>query len=330
MDPGANLCVHNFGPRILEDWSGSWRVNVSPARITVVGSANMDLTFRAALLPGPGETACGTGFYKGFGGKGANQAVAAARLGAQVSFVGCVGADDFGRAVREQLAKEGVGIKHLGTDPDRPTGTAAILVDDAGENAIVGVPGANLGLTPEDAQAAAELLRSSAIVLAPCETMIETITAAFHIAHDVGRMCILNPAPARELPNELLSILDVIVPNETELRMLTGRTTGSLDDVVAAAALLRSRGPAVAIVTLGPRGAVVVDAAGHRHLPGIPVTAVDTSGAGDAFCGALVAALAEGTPLIDAARKANVVAAHSVTRPGTQASYPRRNEIKDW
>jgi ribokinase len=290
----------------------------------------MDLTFRAPRLPGPGETACGTAFYKGFGGKGANQAVAAARLGASVSFVGCVGADDFGRAIRDQLAKEAVGIMHLGTDPELPTGTAAILVDDAGENAIVGVPGANLGLTPDDVEKATELLRSSAIVLAPCETMIETITAAFRIAHDARRMCILNPAPARELPDDLLQMLDIIVPNETELRMLTGRPTESLDDAIAAAELIRTRGPAVVMVTLGPRGAVVVAADGRKHLPGVPVTAVDTSGAGDAFCGALVAALAEGTPLLDAARKANIVAALSVTRPGTQASYPRRSEIVEW
>jgi ribokinase len=303
---------------------------VFPARITVVGSANMDLTFRAPRLPGPGETACGTAFYKGFGGKGANQAVAAARLGAHVSLVGCVGADDFGKAIRDQLLHEGVGVAHLGTDPKRPTGTAVILVDDLGENAIVGVPGANLGLTPDDVQAAAELLRSSAIVLAPCETMIETITAAFRIAHDADRMCILNPAPARELPDDLLLMVDVIVPNETELRMLTGRSTDSLDKVVAAAELLRERGPRVAIVTLGNRGAIVVDESGQKHLPGIPVTAVDTSGAGDAFCGALVAALAEGKSLLDAARRANVVAARSVTRPGTQASYPRRTDVKDW
>lgn len=301
-----------------------------PARITVVGSANMDLTFRAARLPAPGETACGTAFYKGFGGKGANQAVAAARLGAKVEFVGCVGADDFGRAIREQLAKEGVGITYLGIDSERPTGTAAILVDDAGENAIVGVPGANLGLTPVDAEKAAELLRSSAIVLAPCETMIETITAAFRIAHDAGRMCILNPAPARELPDDLLAMLNIIVPNETELRMLTGRTTETLEEVIAAAELIRTRGPAVVIVTLGPRGAIVVTAGGPKHLPGVPVAAVDTSGAGDAFCGAFVAALAEGAPLHEAAVKANIVAALSVTRPGTQASYPRRREIVGW
>src|SRR5947209_4489915 len=174
-------------------------------RITVVGSANIDLTFRAERLPRPGETVFGSGFYRGFGGKGANQAVAAARLGADVAFVGRVGADEFGRAIREQLIHEGIDVSHLLDDPERPTGTAAILVDDAGENAIVGVPGANLGLTPEDVRAAAPLLRSSAIVLAPCETMIETVTEAFRIAHAAGVMCVFNPAPARSLPPELLA-----------------------------------------------------------------------------------------------------------------------------
>ena len=303
---------------------------MTPSRITVVGSANMDLTFRTARLPRPSETTFGTGFYKGFGGKGANQAVAAARLGANVSFVGRVGADDFGRAIREQLVREGIEIGHLGIDPERPTGTAAILVDDAGENAIVGVPGANLGLSPADIDAVAELLRSSAIVLAPCETMIETIAAAFHIAHEAGRLCILNPAPARELPDELLAMLDICVPNEMELRMLTGRPTDSLNDVAAAAELLRARGPKTVIVTLGGRGAILVGANGHAHIPGMSVSAVDTSGAGDAFCGALAASLAEGKPLLEAARKANIVAAWSVTRPGTQASYPRRTDITDW
>src|SRR5262245_46028111 len=194
-------------------------------RITVVGSANIDLTFRAARLPCPGETVFGTDFYRGFGGKGANQAVAAARLGATVSFVGRVGVDEFGRAIREQLVREGIDVSHLLDDPERPTGTAAILVDDAGENAIVGVPGANLGLTPGDVREAAPLLESSAIVLAPCETMIETLTEAFQIAHAAGCLCVFNPAPARELPAELLSMLDVIVPNELELRTLTGRAT---------------------------------------------------------------------------------------------------------
>jgi ribokinase len=296
-------------------------------RITVVGSANIDLTFRAAKLPRPGETVFGTAFYRGFGGKGANQAVAAARLGATVSFVGRVGADEFGRAIRDQLVREGVDVAHLLDDPDRPTGTAAILVDDAGENAIVGVPGANLGLTPEDVRAAAPLLESSAVVLAPCETMIETVTEAFRIAHAAGCTCVFNPAPARELPAELLSALDVIVPNESELRALTGRPTDTLDDVTAAAEVLRARGSGVVIVTLGPRGALAVGADGRTHVPGVPVLAVDTSGAGDAFCGALVTCLAEGMPMVEAARRANVVAARSVTRPGAQASFPRREEL---
>lgn len=295
--------------------------------ITVVGSANIDLTFRAARLPRPGETVFGTAFYQGFGGKGANQAVAAARLGAQVTFVGRVGADDFGRATRDQLAREGIDVHYLLTDLDRPTGTAAILVDDVGENTIVGVPGANLGLTPDDAWAAAELLRASEIVLAPCETMIETLVEAFRIADAAGRMCLLNPAPARELPDELLRAVDVCVPNETELRQLTGRSTNSMPEVAAAADLLRARGPTTVIVTLGERGALVVGPGATVLIPGVPVRAVDASGAGDAFCGALAAYLADGDALVTAATKANRVAALSVTRPGTQASFPRRDEL---
>lgn len=296
-------------------------------RITIVGSANIDLTFRAASLPRPGETVCGTAFYQGFGGKGANQAVAAARLGARVAFVGRVGADDFGKATREQLAREGIDVSHLLTDPDRPTGTAAILVDDAGENAIVGVPGANLGLTPDDIRDASDLLRESAILLAPCETMIETILEAFRVARPAGRLCVLNPAPARELPDELLRLVDVCVPNETELRTITGRPTGSLDDVAAAAEVLLARGVGTVIATLGPRGALVVGPGTPAHVPGIPVAAVDTSGAGDAFCGALAAYLASGVSLLEAARQANRVAARSVMKPGTQASFPRRGEL---
>ena len=295
--------------------------------ITVVGSANIDLTFRAARLPRPGETVFGTGYARGFGGKGANQAVAAARLGARVSFVGRVGADEFGRATRDQLAGEGIDVSHLLTDPDRPTGTAAILVDDTGENAIVGVPGANLGLTPDDVRAAAGLLERTRILLAPCETMIETIQEAFRIADAAGVMCLLNPAPARELPDELLRRVDVCVPNETELRLLTGRAADSLDEIGAAAELLRGRGAGTVIVTLGPRGALVVAADGRTHIPGVPVAAVDTSGAGDAFCGALAAYLLAGDPLVAAAGKANRAAALSVTRPGTQASFPRREEL---
>src|SRR4051812_35823973 len=216
-------------------------------RITVVGSANMDLTFRAATLPRPGETVFGKSFARGFGGKGANQAVAAARLGATVSFVGKVGTDEFGQAIRAQLGREGIDVTYLSVDPERPTGTAAILVDDAGENAIVGVPGANLGLTPELVREAAPLLQSSAIILAPCETMMETLVEAFRIARGDGRTCILNPAPARELPAELLHNLDWLVPNETELRQLTGLPTDSLEEVARAA---RQLGPQV-IVTLG-------------------------------------------------------------------------------
>lgn len=308
-------------------WNRVHEVPVADKRITVVGSANIDLTFRAERLPRPGETVFGTTYHQGFGGKGANQAVAAARLGGLVSFVGRVGADDFGRAMRDQLVREGIDVRHLASDPDRSTGTAAILVDSAGENAIVGVPGANLGLVPEHIHDAAELLRSSTIVLAPCETMIETIVEVFRVAHGGNRICIFNPAPARELPDELLPLLDLCIPNETELRILTGRSTDSLEDVAEAAKLLRSRGCAHVIVTLGPRGALLVSSDGELHLSGTPVKPVDSSGAGDAFCGALATFLAEGDSLPQAARKANVVAAISVTRHGTQSSFPREGEI---
>ena len=296
-------------------------------RITVVGSANIDLTFRATRLPRPGETVFGTTYHQGFGGKGANQAVAAARLGGLVSFVGRVGADDFGRSMADQLTHEGIDLQFLTHDPERPTGTAAILVDDAGENAIVGVPGANLGLLPEHIRDATELLQRSAIILAPCETMIETIVKVFQIAHGGGRLCIFNPAPARMLPDELLPLLDLCIPNETELHILTDRATESLDDVVSAANVLRSRGSETVIVTLGSRGALLVGRDGHLHVPSMSVTAVDTSGAGDAFCGALATFLADGEPLPRAIRQASIVAAISVTRHGTQASFPRRTEI---
>jgi ribokinase len=300
---------------------------MSTPLICVVGSANIDLTFRANRLPRPGETVFGTAYSQSFGGKGANQAVAAARLGARVAFVGRVGADEFGRATRDQLAREGIDVTRLLTDADRPTGTAAILVDDAGENAIVGVPGANLGLTPQDVRDAANLLRASTILLAPCETMIETIAEAFRIAHDAGVLCVLNPAPARELPAELLRAVDVLVPNETELRQLTGRPTDSLEDAAAAAGVLGADGQCHVLVTLGARGVLVVKPAGWKHIPGVPVSAVDTTGAGDAFCGALAAFIADGDSVYAAARKANRAAALSVTRSGTQLSFPRRGEL---
>ena len=300
------------------------------ARITVVGSANMDLTFRTARLPRPGETAFGAAFYKGFGGKGANQAVAAARLGANVAFVGRVGDDDFGRAIRDQLVLEGIDLSHFGVDLERPTGTAAILVDDAGENAIVGVPGANLGLTPDDIGDAAELLKSSAIVMAPCETMIETITAAFRIAHDAGRMCILNPAPARELPDELLSMVDICIPNETELRMLTGQSIDSSHDILVAAESLRGRGPATVIVTLGHAARLWSMTLVMHSCPASPWRQLIP--AGQAMHSAGRWRLHSRRAIRSSSRLAKPISlrAQSVTRPGTQASYPRRNELAEW
>jgi ribokinase len=297
-------------------------------RITVVGSANIDLTFRAARLPRPGETVFGTDYLQGFGGKGANQAVAAARLGANVAFVGSVGDDEFGRSIREQLIGEGIDVTHLTTDSGKPTGTAAIFVDDSGENMIVGVPGANLGLTPELVRQASDLLRSSAIVLAPCEIMMETLVETFRIAYGQGPMSILNPAPARELPDELLRSIDLFIPNETELRQLTGTSCESLEDIARAAEILGRPGKAEVLVTLGARGAMHVRASGVKHILAVSVTPLDTSGAGDAFCGAIAAYLAQGHSIAVSAEKANRAAAISVTRLGTQRSFPTRQEVE--
>ncbi len=292
--------------------------------ITVIGSANIDLTFRSPRLPRPGETIIGTGYFQGFGGKGANQAVAAVRLGEPVAFVGRVGRDDFGRATREQLGREGIDVTHLGEDLDRPTGTAAILVDNQGANSIVVVPGANEGLSVDDVRTAADAIRASRVVVAQCETPIDATAAAFRIARSAGSICLFNPAPARTLPDDLLALVDVLVPNESEASHLTGL---SIESTLPSAQALRARGPATVIVTLGGDGVLYLGPEGEFQLPAIPVQAVDTSGAGDAFCGALAVELARGSSIRSAIERANRVAALSVTRLGTQASFPTSLEL---
>lgn len=290
--------------------------------ITVVGSANIDLTFRSSRLPKPGETLIGSGYFRGFGGKGANQAVAAARLGAKVAMIGRVGADEFGTSIREQLGREKIDVSHLNVDSHRPTGTAAILVDDRGENSIVVIPGANESVSVADVQAAANVIRSSRVIVAQCETPIEATIEAFRIAHAAGALCVFNPAPARLLPEELLLLVDICVPNETEITCLTGMACATPQQIIDAATDLRSRGPRTVIITMGSRGAYCLGPDGEIRIEGERVAAVDTSGAGDAFCGALAAGVSAGMALHDAIAEANHMAAISVTRLGTQASFP--------
>jgi len=299
--------------------------SISP-RICVVGSANIDLTFRTSRLPRPGETLTGQAFQIGFGGKGANQAVMAARLGARVAMIARVGNDVFGEQTVHNLKQHGIDATHVLRDTEQPTGTAAILVEDSGQNCILIVPGANAALTPKDVHAAESLLCESSLVLCQLETPIEATREAFLVARAAGVRTILNPAPAVPLSDELLRLTDICIPNETEVELLTGQRVTTPEEAKAAADILQRRGTGAVLVTMGERGVVVVDE-GWEYIPAPSVHAVDSSGAGDAFIGSLAVFLLEGMSLRQAARKANRVAALSVTRPGTQASFPTRTEI---
>jgi ribokinase len=294
--------------------------------ICVVGSCNIDLTFRTARLPAPGETLAGSACQLGFGGKGANQAVAAARLGAQVSMIGKVGDDVFGEQTLANFRTEIIDATYVSITRGHSTGVAAILVDDAARNAILVVPGANHELSPGDVQRAEAAIRSADILLCQLEVPSATVVEAFRIAKSAGVRTILNPAPAASLPDELFKLTDWCIPNETEIEQLTGRPASTLEQAAQAAKALLARGPSVVIVTCAHQGSLVAQADNVEHIPSISVQAVDTSGAGDAFIGSLALFSAEGMPLREAVRRANHVAALSVTRPGTQASFPNRRE----
>jgi ribokinase len=299
----------------------------SPPLICVVGSTNIDLTFRTPRLPAPGETLAGRAFHLGYGGKGANQAVMAARLGARVTMVGKVGRDVFGEGALRNYREQGIDTTHVLVDDGRPTGVASIVVDDAARNCILVVPGANLGLTPQDVRAAAPAIEAADVLLCQLEVPIDTVREALAIARAAGVKAILNPAPAVALPDELLRLADLCLPNESEVELLTGQSAASLEEAAAAGWELLRRGPGTVIITLGERGALIAEAASAEHVAAVPVAAVDPSGAGDAFIGALGVFLAEGAALRDAVRQANAVAALSVTRLGTQASFPTRAEL---
>jgi ribokinase len=297
-------------------------------RICVVGSSNIDLTFRTTRLPRPGETLAGQSFQLGFGGKGANQAVLAARLGARVAVVTRVGRDVFGEQTVNNYRQQGIATDHVLRDAVRPTGVASIVVDDEARNSILVVPGANLGLSPQDVQQAAAAIEAADVLLCQLEVPQDTTLAAFRLAKAAGVRTLLNPAPAAPLTEELLRLTDVCVPNETEIETLTGLPAETLQQAETAARVLAQRGPAVVVVTLGDRGALVVEGAAAEHVPAVPVRAVDPTAAGDAFIGALAVFLTTGLPLPAAVGRANAVAALTVTRPGAQAAFPTGAEIQ--
>jgi ribokinase len=303
----------------------------SSPRIAVIGSANTDLTTFTDVFPRPGETVFGKTFEMGFGGKGANQAVAARLCGAQVLMVAKVGDDLFGRATIDNFASFGIDTTYVQVVADAPTGVAPILVEPDGQNRIIVVKGANDRLTPTDVDAAAADLRSVDAIILQFEIPLQTIYHAVRFARAQNIRCIVNPAPA--VPAELAELTgaDLFIPNESEAEQLTGQPVRSEADAAACAATLLSRGFRRVVITLGARGSLVADAAGHTHVPAFPVTCIDTTGAGDAFIGSLAVFLAEGVNEQEALSRANLYAALSTTRVGTQKSFPRRVDFeKEW
>lgn len=279
----------------------------------------MDLVARAPRLPERGETLTGSQFGAYLGGKGLNQTIAARRMGAQVAMVARVGDDAFGSPILDALAKEGVDTRFVERDPDAPTGTATIVVEDGtGANTIVVVPGANGALSVADVDRAAQVIADAHALLLQLEIPLQTTIRAAQIARDAGARVLLTPAPAQPLPDELLRSIDVLLPNEVELRQLGGSGIGVIDGARA----LIERGCGAVVVTQGERGALLVTADGEQWVAPFAVQAVDTVAAGDAFAGALGALLAEGTPLADALRYASAAGALATTTIGAVPSLP--------
>ena len=302
---------------------------VMTANIAVVGGINIDLVARTARIPKPGETVIGRDLSMVPGGKGANQAVAAARLEANVFMIGRLGDDTFGGQLRRSLATADVDLTYVFESANSASGVAVIVVDEAGENSIVVALGANARVTPADVEAAASVIAASDALLLQLEIPLETVLRAAALGHAHGVKVILNPAPARALPAELLSLADILVPNETETAQLSGMPTESLADLEAAAARFLRFGVNAVILTLGRRGALLAQEDRTRYFPSFEVSrVVDTTAAGDAFMGGLATAIAEGQDLNEAILWANAAGALAVTRAGAQPSLPTRQEVE--
>ncbi len=296
--------------------------------IVVVGSLNMDLVTRTARRPERGETLLGESFEMFVGGKGLNQAIAAARQGAAVRMVGRLGADDFGRRLRQTMGAEGIDAQYVAEDATTSSGIATIVIDGEGDNSIIVVSGANGHVGPADVERAADAISGADVLMLQLEVPLDAVLRAAQIARAAGVRVLLNPAPARELPDELLRLVDVLTPNETETQMLTGLRIDDDESAARAADALLGRGVGAAVLTLGARGALLADGAQHRRIPGYSVEVVDTTAAGDAFCGALAAQLARGTALAEAIRYANAAGALATTVLGAEPAMPRLEAVE--
>ncbi len=300
----------------------------SSPRICVVGSTNMDLNSYVKRLPRKGETIHGQRFEISYGGKGANQAVMAAKLGAAVSMVTRVGEDVFGRDALSNFAAHGIDTSQIRTCADTSTGVAAITIDQDGNNTIVVTPGANFQVSVADVEAAKSMIRQAQVVICQLEIPSEATLAALRMGREAGAITLFNPAPAQaDLPPEFYAVSDIFCPNETEAATLTGMPVTTMEEAEAAAKELLRRGAGTVILTLGERGSFLVTPTKSVMVPSTPVKAVDTTGAGDAFVGSVAFFLARGLSLEDAMNRANRIAAISVKSPGAQASFPWAEQL---
>ncbi len=296
--------------------------------ILVVGSINMDLVVKTPHLPEAGETVLGSSFHNFPGGKGANQAIAASRMGAEVCMVGRVGADAFGLALASVMEKEGISLTYLEHDSEVPSGVAIIVVDGQGQNSIVVAPGANSRLTPQDVRLAGRQLPSFSAVVAQLEIPLECVIEAAHAARLRKVPFIFNPAPGGVIPRELLEMVDVLVPNEHEAAMLSTMPVNTPQQAETAGRALLAAGAGSIVITLGSQGALVIQHDGTSvHIPAHPVNVMDTTAAGDAFTAGLAVGLAEGMELVDSARLGNAAGALAVTRLGALPSLPERSQV---
>lgn len=295
--------------------------------IVVIGSTNTDMVVRADHIPVPGETILGGTFFMNPGGKGANQAVAAARLGGNVTFICKTGTDIFGKNTSQMFEKEGINTGFVIQDDKNPSGVALITVSKNAENSIVVAPGANSALNPDEIQKANDIIVNAGAILIQLEIPIDTVREAILTAHKNGTIVILNPAPAAKLSDEILNCVDIITPNETEASILTGIDVTDAASAEKAAIALYKKGISTVIITMGSKGAMLYYDDKVTMIPARVVKAVDTTAAGDVFNGALVVALSEGMYMAEAVAFACNASSISVTRLGAQSSAPYRNEL---
>ncbi len=299
-------------------------------KITVVGSSNTDLVAKAPRLPLPGETVIGSKFIIAPGGKGANQAVAIARLGGDVTFVAKLGMDDFGDQAINNFKKDNINTDFIFRTSNSPSGVALIFVDDSGENVIVAVQGANAELSPEDVEKARPVIEQSDILVLQLETPLETVVHAISIAKSKDIPIVLNPAPGKKLDPDIIKCINYLTPNETETEILTGMRITDDNAVKEAGLKLLKLGAENVIITMGKRGAMLVTEKGCELISGFKVEAIDATAAGDAFNGGLAFAIASKKPVKDAVKFANAVAGLSVTKMGAQPSMPSKSEVDEF